>query len=157
MQAFSARFPDPQIGAYSVQTSPVFRRSMSRSPGAHRHFLDAVADISLCQRGNVTMASLKDSKGILEIELYIVFNHENGESALGCPQHLQNIFNMLRQVPYRPPATDGSPKVIANELEDDYIEICKAIHNFDCEKPGMSGTHSRFFTIALPSASTGFR
>ena len=94
--------------------------------------LDTVADISLCQRGNVsaTMASLKDNTGILETKLYIVFNHENDKSALGCPQHLQGIFNMLRQVPYRPPGTDGSPKVIANELEDDYIGICKAIHNY---------------------------
>ena len=35
--------------------------------------LDAVADISLCQRGNVsaTMASLKDNTGILETKLYI--------------------------------------------------------------------------------------
>ena len=94
--------------------------------------LDAVANISVCQRGNVsaTMASLKDNTGILDTKLYIVFNHEYDESAFGCYEHLQNIFDMLRQVPYRPPATDGSPKVIANELEDNYIEICKAIHNY---------------------------
>ena len=93
--------------------------------------LDAVADISLCQRGNVsaTMASLKDNTGILETELYIVFNKYD-ESAHRCREHLQNIFNMLRQVPYMPPATGGSPKVIANELEDNYIEICQAIHNY---------------------------
>ena len=94
--------------------------------------LDAVADISVCQRGNVsaTMASLKDSTGILDTKLYIVFNREYDESAFGCYEHLQNIFDMLRQVPYRPPAMDGSLKVIANELEDNYIEICKAIHNY---------------------------
>jgi hypothetical protein len=93
--------------------------------------LDAVADISLCRRGNVsaTMASLKDNTGILETQLYIVFNRGD-ESALRCHQHLQDIFTRLVEVPYSPPATDGSPKVIANDLEDDYIEICKAIHNY---------------------------
>jgi hypothetical protein len=97
--------------------------------------LDAVADISLCRRGNVsaTMASLKDNTGTLETQLYIVFNHENDESALGCRQHLQNIFNMLRQVPYTPYATDGSPKVIPTELEDNLFEICQAIHNYSFE------------------------
>jgi hypothetical protein len=94
--------------------------------------LDAVAHISLCQRGNVsaTMACLKDDKGTLETRLYIVFNHEDDEAARRCPQHLQVIFNMLRQVPYKPPALDGSPKVISNELENDFIEICRAIHNY---------------------------
>jgi hypothetical protein len=62
--------------------------------------------------------------------MYIVFNHEDDESALRCHQHLQNIFTMLRRVPYRPPAMDGSPKAIADGLEGDYIEICKAIHNY---------------------------
>src|SRR5258708_18150345 len=76
------------------------------------------------------MASLKDNAGTLETQLYIVFNHEEDESAVYCPQHLQNIINMLRQVPYRPPATDGSPKVIAGELESNYVEICQAIHNY---------------------------
>jgi len=47
-----------------------------------------------------------------------------------CPQHLQAIFDMLRQVPYNPPAMDGSPRAIANELENDLIEICTAIHNY---------------------------
>jgi hypothetical protein len=93
--------------------------------------LDAVAEISLCQRGNVsaTMACLKDDKGNLETRLYIVFNHEDDDAARRCPQHLQAIFNMLRQVPYKPPAI-GSPKVIASELEDDFIEICKVIHDY---------------------------
>ena len=94
--------------------------------------LDTVADISLCQQGNVsaTMACLKEDKGTLETRLYIVFNHEDDESARRCPQHLQSIFEMLRQVPYKLPAADGSPKVIANELQKDFIEICKAIHNY---------------------------
>jgi hypothetical protein len=45
--------------------------------------LDTVADISLCQRGNVsaTMACLKDDKGTLETRLYIVFNHKDDEAA----------------------------------------------------------------------------
>jgi hypothetical protein len=90
--------------------------------------LDGVADISLCRRGNVsaTMACLKNVKGTPETRLYIVFNHEDDESARRCPQHLQTIFEMLRQVPYNA----GSPKVITKELEGDLIEICKAIHNY---------------------------
>ena len=94
--------------------------------------LDAVADISLCRRGNVsaTMACVKDNHGSLETRLYIVFNHENDEAARCCPQHLQAIFKMLRQVPYMPPQTDGSPKVMANELENDFVDICRAIHNY---------------------------
>ena len=85
-------------------------------------------------------ASLKDKTGILETKFYIVFNHEKDKSALGCPQYLQNVFNGFRQVPYRPPATDGSLKVIANELEDDYIEICKAIHNYSFDMFHYRGT-----------------
>jgi hypothetical protein len=93
--------------------------------------LDAVADISLCQRGNVsaTMACLKVDKGTLETRLYVVFNHENDDAARRCPQHLQVIFDMLRRVPYNPPAI-GSPNVIANEIENDFIEICKVIHDY---------------------------
>ena len=92
--------------------------------------LDAVANISLCQRGNVsaTMASLKDSTGTLETQLYIVFNHQNDKSALDCPQHLQNIINMLRQVPY-----ESSPKVISIELLSNHIEIYQAIHDYSFE------------------------
>ena len=97
--------------------------------------LDAVADISLFRRGNVsaTMASIKDNAGTLETQLYIVFNHEGDESAGGCSQHLQNILTMLRKVKYIPPATGGSPKVIADVLEDGYIEICQAIHDYSYE------------------------
>jgi hypothetical protein len=94
--------------------------------------LDAIADISLRRRGNVsaTMASLKDNAGTLETQLYIVFDHENDESAVDCRQHLQKIFNMLQLVPYIPPATDGSPKVIAEELQSNHIEFCQAIHDY---------------------------
>ena len=151
MQSFSARLPDSQIGAYHpmndpVQTFPVFRNIQDRLLPT---LLDAVPDISLCQQGNVsaTMACLKDDKGTLETRLYIVFNHEDDEAARRCPQHLQVIFNMLRQVPYKPPAIDGSPKVIANELENDFTEICRAIHNYSFEI---------FLRIALPSTSTSF-
>jgi hypothetical protein len=96
--------------------------------------LDAVADISLCQRGNVsaTMASLKDNAGTLETKLYIVFNHENDDSAHCCDEHLTNILNMLRQVPDRH-AAGGSPKVITKNLEKDYIGICQAIHDYSFE------------------------
>jgi hypothetical protein len=77
------------------------------------------------------MACLKvDDKGTPETLLHIVFNHEDDESASRCTQHLHTIFEMLRQVPYKPPAVAGSPKVIANELENDFIEICKAIHDY---------------------------
>jgi len=103
------------------------------SPLARRiqTLLDVLADISLYQRGNVsaTMACLKDNSGALETRLYIVFNHEDGEAARHCRQHLETIFNMLRQVPYIP-AVDGSPKVTDESLEIDFIEICRAIHNY---------------------------
>jgi hypothetical protein len=94
--------------------------------------LDAVADISLCRRGNVsaTMASLKDNAGTLKTQLYIVLNLQEDESAVYCSQHLQNVFNMLHLVPFRSLATDGSPKVIARELESNHIEILRAIHDY---------------------------
>jgi hypothetical protein len=95
----------------------------------HLTLLDVLADISLCQRGNVsaTMASLKEDNGTLETQLYIIFNHKNNEAAHCCPQHLEAIINMLREVRYMPPAMDGSPKVIDESLEIDLIEICRAI------------------------------
>ena len=97
--------------------------------------LDAVAEISLCQRGNVcaTMASLKSDNGTTETQLYIVFNHEGDESAFHCDQHLQDIFTMLYQVPYIPPAVGGSPRAIASKIEDKFIEICKVIHDYSYE------------------------
>jgi hypothetical protein len=100
-------------------------------PRRLKALLDAVADISLCRRGNVsaTMACLKDDNGASDTRLYIVFNHEDDESARSCHQHLETIFEMLRQVPYKPVVVGGS-KVIANALKDDFIEICQAIHNY---------------------------
>jgi hypothetical protein len=106
-----------------------------------------VADISLRQRGNVsaTNACLEDDKGTLETRLYVVFNRDDDEAARRCPQHLQVVFKiMLRQVPYKPLAVDGSPKVVADELENDFIEIRRAVHN--CS-----------FDIFAHRASTSFR
>ena len=94
--------------------------------------LDVVADISLCQRRNVsaTIACIKKEKDTLETQLYIAFNHEDDEAARSCSEHLQSIFGMLHQVPYQPSASDSSLKVIAKDLEDKLIEICRAIHNY---------------------------
>ena len=93
--------------------------------------LDVVADVSLYKQGNVsaTMACVKYHGGTLQTRLYIVFNHENDEAARRCPQHLISVFDMLHKVPYMPPAI-GSPKVFADASRDDFIEICKAIHNY---------------------------
>jgi hypothetical protein len=94
--------------------------------------LDVVADISLCQKRNVsaTMTCIKKDKDTLETQLYIAFKTEDDEAARSCPEHLQSIFGMLHQVPYQPSASDSSPKVIAKELEDQLVEICRAIHNY---------------------------
>jgi hypothetical protein len=67
------------------------------------------------------MASLNDCKGILETRVYIAFDHEDDEEARHCCQHLEGIFNMLRQVPYNPPAIDGSPMFITDELKNNFI------------------------------------
>ena len=94
--------------------------------------LDVVADISLCQRGNVsaTMACIKSGEDAVETQLYIAFNHENDEAAGSCPEHLQSIFRMLHNVPYQSPVQDGSSKVIGKELGGKLVEICVAIHNY---------------------------
>ena len=107
-------------------------RDVDSLPDRHLTLLDVLANISLCQRGNVsaTMASLKVNNGTLEIQLYIVFNHEDDEAAHHCSHHLETIFSMLRRVPYKPSAMDGSQKVMANSLETDLIEICRVIHNY---------------------------
>jgi hypothetical protein len=77
------------------------------------------------------MASLKDNFGTLETQLYIVFNRELGnEEVDDCRQHLETLFNMLRQVPYERPATDGSPKIIADSLEIYFVDFCKVIHDY---------------------------
>jgi hypothetical protein len=114
--------PCPDIPSIQDVDSPLARRLQT--------LLDVLADISLCHRGNVsaTMASLKDDNGTPETRLYIVFNHNDGE-ATHCPQRLETIFKMLRKVPYVPPAMDGSPKLIPSSLENDFIEICRAIHH----------------------------
>ena len=43
---------------------------------------------------------------------------------------LRFIFEMLRQVPYKPLAMDGSLKVIAKGLENNLSKICRAIHDY---------------------------
>ena len=37
---------------------------------------------------------------------------------------------MLRGIPYRPSATEGSSKILATELEDKLVEICGVIDNY---------------------------
>lgn len=92
--------------------------------------LDVLAHISTCQHGNVSamMASLIHDGGILKMRLYIVFNHENDDAATLCRNHLETIFQMLRQVTYTP-SDRGSPKLIAKTLKKDFFEICGAIHS----------------------------
>ena len=138
-ESFSKTLCTPKSAAYCLmKTSP---GPTSSSPNAYR-LLDAVSEISLCQRENVsaTMASLtvneadKDTlKSVLETGLYIIFNHEDDEAAGSCAQHLQFIFDMLCQVPYKLPSMEGSRKVISKELKNNLIEICRAIHNHSFE------------------------
>jgi hypothetical protein len=113
---------------HHVRDQPARPRILRRAflPDSQNSQIDAVADISLRQRGNVsaTNACLEDDKCALETRLYVVFNHGDDEAARRCPQHLQVVFKiMLRQVPYEPPAVNGSPKVISDELENNFIEI----------------------------------
>src|SRR5216683_5643026 len=96
-----------------------------------RTLLDVIADISICEHGNVsaTMASVIRDGNVLKTQLYIVFNHQNDDAAMNCGNHLETIFRMLREVPYTP--TDrGSPKFMPNTLKEDFIEICAVIHNY---------------------------
>jgi hypothetical protein len=60
--------------------------------------LDIVADISIRRRGNVSaaMASLKDHKGTLKTEIYMVFNHENDDAGSTCRGHLESIIKKLQ-------------------------------------------------------------
>ena len=120
----SNEHPCPDVPGIHGVDSPLAQRLQT--------LLDVIADISLCRKGNVsaTMACIKQDKDDIGTHLYIAFNHENDEAARSCPDHLQSIFGMLHQVPYQPPVTDGSPKVIAKELEGKLIEICRAIHNY---------------------------
>ncbi len=62
------------------------------------------------------MACLKgdgSNESGLEMRLYITFNHQGDDAARSCPSHLESIIEILRRVPYEPPAMDGSPKLIA--------------------------------------------
>jgi len=98
-----------------------------------RTLLDAIADISTCEHGNVsaTMASVIRDGDVLKTQLCIVFNHQNDDAAIICGNHLETIFRMLRKVPYPPTQADrGSPKIMPDSLEEDFIEICAVIHNY---------------------------
>src|SRR5258708_25753400 len=105
--------------------------------------LNTVADISLCQRRNIsaTMACLKDSGGTLKTRLYVVFNHQHDEAARSCSPHLEFIFGMLHQIPCEPPAMDGTPKEIPTKVVENFVEIIRAIHNYSFE----SFAHRVFF------------
>lgn len=94
--------------------------------------LNAVANISLSQKGNIsaTMARLRHDNGAIDIKLYIAFNKVGNESAYLCEKHLETIFQMLCKVPYASPPIDGSPSVTQTKMKHDYIEICQAIHNY---------------------------
>ena len=104
----------------------------------HQTLLDAVANISLCQKGNVsaTMACLKHDKGVLETQLYIVFNNGSDEAAHRCGKHLETIFRMLGQVPYKSSPINGfhktchSSRIFPAEMKKEYIKICEAIHSY---------------------------
>lgn len=95
--------------------------------------LDDIASISLCKKGNVsaTAVCLKNDKGptgTLETQLYIVFNKQD-EAHSRCAQHLQSIFSMLCQVPFKPPVR-GSPQLVAEDLHEHLIKICNTIQNY---------------------------
>ena len=96
-----------------------------------RTLLDAIADISIREHGNVsaTMASVIREGDVLKTQLYIVFNHHNDDEARICENHLKTIFRMLHEVPYTP--TDrGSPKIMPDTLKEDFIKICTLIHDY---------------------------
>jgi hypothetical protein len=119
--------PCPDIPGIQGVGSPLSRRLQT--------LLDALADISLYERGNVsaTMASLRNNCGTLETQLYIVFNRELEDGEVHhCRRHVETIFNKLRQVPYEPPApaTDGSSNIIADSLEFFLLDLCKVIHDY---------------------------
>jgi hypothetical protein len=119
--------PCPDIPGVQGVDSPLSRRLQT--------LLDVLADISLYERGNVsaTMASLRNNSGTLETQLYIVFNRELEDGEVhDCRHHLETIFDKLRQVPYEPPApaTDGSPKTIADSLQFRLLDLCKVIHDY---------------------------
>jgi len=111
--------------------------------------LDVVADISLCQRGNVsaTMAYLKDDKGTLETRLYIVFNHEHDEAAYRCPQHLRAYLICFAKSP-----TSHLQRTAPRRSSG----TCYRTTSSKSAEPSTT-THSTFLHIALPSARTSFR
>ena len=112
------------IASLVDQRLPFDERSCPRIPGIQRvddplarrlqTLLDDIAGISLCRKGNVsaTTACLKNDKGTLKTQLYIVFNHQEDASPHRCGQHLRSIFMMLRRVPCKSSVMDDSPNLM---------------------------------------------
>jgi hypothetical protein len=122
----SDKQPSPIIPGIQAVDGPLSKRLQT--------LLDVIADISLCRRRNVaaSMACLKhnnSNESGLETRLYIVFNHQGDDAARSCPSHLDSVLEILRRVPYEPPAKDGPPKVIAPKFRQNQVEICTVIHN----------------------------
>jgi hypothetical protein len=97
--------------------------------------LDLVADVSHCERGNVsaTMASLTANRGTLETQLYTVFNRGLGDDGIHrCRNHLKTIFNKLQQVSRESPApaTNDLPEDIEPSLKEYLVDLCKVIHDY---------------------------
>ena len=103
-----------------------------------RSILDVIANISICSESNVsaTMADLREDNGSLKTKIYIIFNRQTADEAARCQRYLKSVFDLLRRVPYRPPA-DVSPKVLdadsLNESMVDLVDICRVLHNYSFE------------------------
>ncbi len=115
--------PCPNLPGIPLVGGPLSKRLQT--------LLNVIADISLCRQGNVaaSMACLKVNGSSLETRLYITFSHQGDDAARSCPSHLESVIEILRRVPYEPPAMDGSPKLIAPKFRQNQIEICTVIHN----------------------------
>jgi len=74
------------------------------------------------------MARLRIDSGTLETRIFIAFNHNNDEAARRCPGHLTSMFEMLRKVPNK--SVNGTRKIISDDLTDEFIKICTAIHTY---------------------------
>jgi len=69
------------------------------------------------------MASLelKDDGDMLEMQLHIGFNHNNGQAAHWCWQHLNSLFEMPCWVPYNPPANGSLKAIDKKEFKSTFI------------------------------------
>ena len=108
---------------------PSNQQSCRNIPSLHNVDLGKRLQTLLDVLTNISMASLIHDCGILKTRLYIVFNHQNDDAARLCRNHLETIFQMLRQVAYTP-TNRGSQKLIPNTLRKDFFEICRVIHNY---------------------------